>query len=53
MNGKKFDLGGRLAISLCRCGSSNDKPFCDGSHREKGFQSELTARTLPPLTPKS
>ncbi len=53
MAGKKFDLSGRTAISLCRCGHSKDKPFCDGSHRDAGFQSEITARSLPPLTPKS
>ncbi len=29
----------RKKIALCRCGASNDKPFCDGSHREVDFKS--------------
>ena len=47
-NGGKFDLSGRTAISLCRCGQSANKPFCDHAHRTAGFQSEIIAFVLPP-----
>ncbi|MBI3684618.1 MAG: CDGSH iron-sulfur domain-containing protein [Acidobacteria bacterium] len=50
--GKAFGLGGRTVISLCRCGYSENKPFCDGSHNRQGFQSACEARDLPPPKPK-
>ena len=50
--GNAFDLAGREVISLCRCGHSNNKPFCDGSHNRQGFQSEVQACALPPPVPK-
>jgi CDGSH-type Zn-finger protein len=52
-NGKTFDLAGRTAIGLCRCGASANKPFCDGSHAKCGFTSEVEARALPPMQPKA
>jgi CDGSH-type Zn-finger protein len=24
-------------VALCRCGGSQTKPYCDGSHRDNGF----------------
>lgn len=47
-NGSKFDLAGRTIITLCRCGKSNKKPFCDASHKTCGFESEVTAYALEP-----
>jgi len=35
--GNKFDLTGKPAFSLCRCGGSLNKPFCDGQHSKIGF----------------
>jgi CDGSH-type Zn-finger protein len=50
--GKEFGLGGRTAVGFCRCGHSQNKPFCDGSHNRAGFQSVCEARELPPPKPK-
>ena len=49
--GKPFDLAGRTTIGLCRCGASENKPFCDGSHKRIGFDSLCPARALPPPKP--
>lgn len=46
VEGNEFDTGGESVIVLCRCGHSKDKPFCDSSHKEAGFQSCARAQRI-------
>ena len=45
--GTPYDLGGRELVSVCRCGMSKNKPFCDGSHKNH-FEHNAVAFALPP-----
>ena len=31
------------SLYLCRCGASEKKPYCDGSHKRMGFVSDVEA----------
>lgn len=45
--GNTYGLQGRTIVSICRCGLSENKPFCDGAHKGK-FEHEAKAFDLPP-----
>ena len=46
-DGNRYDLTGKTAFSLCRCGASANRPFCDGSHNKIAFQAQDTAIKTP------
>ena len=35
-DGNQYTLEGEN-VALCRCGGSQTKPFCDGTHKTNGF----------------
>ena len=41
--GNQFNLGDKETFALCRCGASQNRPFCDGRHKECGFVAGETA----------
>lgn len=41
--GNRYDLAGKEKVTLCRCGASVNKPFCDGHHSKIGFQAAEAA----------
>ena len=45
--GRKYEVEPQYA--LCRCGSSKNKPFCDGTHQKIGFDGTETASREPYL----
>jgi CDGSH-type Zn-finger protein len=47
IDGNAYGLQGRTLVSLCRCGRSANKPFCDGSHKGN-FDHSAKAFDLPP-----
>ena len=36
-NSKGVSIGTKPVMALCRCGKSENKPFCDGPIRRSGF----------------
>jgi CDGSH-type Zn-finger protein len=52
-DGNKYDLTGKTAFSLCRCGGSVSKPYCDGTHRTIGFQDAEPAAPAAEDSPKA
>jgi CDGSH-type Zn-finger protein len=41
-DGQPFETRNR--VTLCRCGQSGNKPYCDGTHRQIGFREEHPER---------
>ena len=49
VNGNVWDLTGKPAISLCRCGLSSKRPFCDGTHGREGWKCDASPIPAEPV----
>jgi CDGSH-type Zn-finger protein len=53
-DGNDYDLIDQPTIFLCRCGRSETKPFCDGTHETLKFKAANRApHTLTPIATAS
>ncbi len=43
VEGNEYTVPEGEFFSLCRCGQSSRKPFCDGTHRSAGFDAPSDA----------
>jgi CDGSH-type Zn-finger protein len=42
--GNVYDTSERENVALCRCGATNKRPFCDGTHRQSGSKASENVR---------
>jgi len=45
--GREFNLTGKEKFSLCRCGQSKNRPFCDGTHKACGWAAMDVVPVMP------
>src|SRR5436309_2436210 len=44
LNSRGDELAAKEKMYLCRCGGSQNKPFCDGTHAKNGFRGRRESR---------
>ena len=47
-NSKGEELEVKKKTALCRCGASENKPYCDGSHKRIGFSNRVNKAIQTP-----